>query len=221
MADVPALRVLVTDDHPLFREGLCGALAGAEGIEVVGQAESAAQARERLAAEAVDVLVLDLRLPDEHGIELTRAVVRAHPDTRVLVMTMSENDDDVLAAVRAGARGYLVKGASRDEVIHAVRVAGSGGAVFGGAVADRLSAFLGAVAAAPARQAFPTLTERERDVLDLVARGYANRRISQELVLSEKTVRNYVSTVFAKLGVTDRAAAVVRARNAGFGLTPE
>ena len=160
---------------------------------------------------------MDLNLPDGSGVDATRELLRGHPAARVLVITMSDTDDAVIAAMRAGARGYVVKGAGRDELLHAIRTVASGGAVFSPAVADRLGSWFSGLAARPGRELFPELTDREREVLELLARGYDNPRISRTLVLSDKTVRNHVSTILAKLDATDRADAVMRARRAGLG----
>jgi DNA-binding NarL/FixJ family response regulator len=209
--------VLVVDDHPIFRDGNVAALSGDESLTVVGEAETVADAV-RLATQLhPDVVLMDLNLPDGSGIDATQAVLAAAPEVRVLVMTMSTDDDAVVGAMRAGARGYVVKGAGRADVLQAVRTVAGGGAVFSPAVADRLGGFFGSLGTLPGRTVFPELTEREREVLDLVARGHDNRRIARELVLSEKTVRNHVSNVMAKLDAADRATVVVRARNAGLG----
>ena len=210
-------RVLLVDDHPLFRDGVKAALAGVDDLEVVGEAEDAAGALQQARDLSPDLVLMDVNLPDGSGIDATRAIVQEQPSTRVLVMTMSSDDDAVVAAMRAGARGYVVKGAGRAELLHAVRTAADGSAVFSPQVADRLGAYFASLAALPGKESFPDLTDREREVLDLVARGHDNRRIARELFLSEKTVRNHVSNVFTKLGVEDRAAAVVRARNGGLG----
>ncbi|MGN6612795.1 MAG: LuxR C-terminal-related transcriptional regulator, partial [Angustibacter sp.] len=167
-----------------------------------------------------DVVLMDLNLPDGSGIDATREVVSAQPGVRVLVMTMSDDDDAVVAAMRAGARGYVIKGAGRRDLVQAVTTVAGGGAVFSPSVADRLGAFFTGLAAQPGRELFPQLSDREREVLDLVARGWDNRRIAKELFLSDKTVRNHVSAVFAKLDVADRAEAIARARRAGLGSQP-
>jgi DNA-binding NarL/FixJ family response regulator len=210
-------RVLLVDDHPLFLDGVRAALAGAEDLEVVGVAEDLAGAVAQAEATAPDVVLMDLNLPDGSGIDATAAILARRPEVRVLVMTMSADDDAVVAAMRAGARGYVVKGAGRTDLLQAVRTVANGGAVFSPSVADRLGAFFTGLAAQPAREAFPQLTEREREVLDLLARGYDNRRIARELFLSDKTVRNHVSNVLARLGAVDRTDAVQRARRAGLG----
>jgi DNA-binding NarL/FixJ family response regulator len=210
-------RVLLVDDHPLFLDGVRAALTGAEDLEVVGEAHDVAEAVELAGRLEPDVVLMDLNLPDGSGIDATRAVLREDAGIRVLVMTMSADDDAVVAAIRAGARGYVVKGAGKADLLQAVRTVAAGGAVFSPTVADRLGGFFTGVAAAPAREAFPQLTEREREVLDLVARGYDNRRIARELFLSDKTVRNHVSNIVDKLGAPDRAEAILRARRAGLG----
>ena len=211
------LRVVIVDDHPLFRDGVRTALSGVDDLEVVGEAEDVASALEAVAALRPDVVLMDLNLPDGSGIEATRDLLARDPDVRVLVMTMSTDDDAVVAAMRAGARGYVVKGAGRRDLLESVRTVASGGAVFGREVADRLAAYFSGLAAVPGREAFPQLTDREREVLELLARGLDNRGIARTLVLSDKTVRNHVSNVLAKLEVDSRSEAVLRARNAGLG----
>jgi DNA-binding NarL/FixJ family response regulator len=212
-----SVRVLVVDDHPLFRDGVRTALSGEEDLELVGEAEDVASAVEQVAALTPDVVLMDLNLPDASGIEATRTLMARHPELRVLVMTMSTEDDAVVAAMRAGARGYVVKGAGRRDLVDSVRAVASGGAVFSPEVADRLAGYFTGLAAVPGREVFPQLSEREREVLELLARGHDNRGIARELYLSDKTVRNYVSNLLAKLEVETRSEAVIRARNAGLG----
>ncbi|MBJ7356174.1 response regulator transcription factor [Nocardioides sp.] len=209
--------VLIVDDHPLFIDGVRAAFAGQPDLAVVGEAHDVASALELVAADPPDVVLMDLNLPDGSGIDATRGVLAASPATRVLVITMSDEDDAVVAAMRAGARGYVVKGAGREALLQAVRTVAGGGAVFSPAVADRLGDFFTGLSARPAREVFPQLSEREREVLELVARGYDNRRIARELFLSDKTVRNHVSAVLGKLGGADRSDVIERARRAGMG----
>jgi DNA-binding NarL/FixJ family response regulator len=216
------LRVLLVDDHPLFRAGLRMALDSAEGIEVVAEADDAEHGLALTSELTPDVVMMDLYLPGLSGLEAIRVLVRDHPGVRVLVLTMSEDDDALIASLRAGAKGYMVKGSDREEVLQAVYTVGLGGAAFGPHAADRLTALLTGHGEATNRQAaFPTLTARERQILDLVARGYDNRRIARELTLSDKTVRNHISNLFAKIHAVNRAEAIVRARNAGFGQLPD
>jgi DNA-binding NarL/FixJ family response regulator len=210
-------RVLLVDDHPLFRDGVRAALASADDLEVVGEAEDVAGAVALAAELAPDVVLMDLGLPDGSGIDATRAILAATPSVRVLVMTMTSDDEAVVAAMRAGARGFVVKGSGRADLLRSVRSVADGQAVFGPDVADRLTAYFSSLASLPGRDAFPQLTEREREVLELMARGFDNRRIARELFLSDKTVRNHVSNVMSKLDAEDRAEAVLRARNAGLG----
>ena len=209
------LRVVVADDHPLYREGLVRAIDSVDVMEVVGQASGGAEAAELAARLAPDVVVMDLHMPEVSGIEATRRIAEDSPGVAVLVLTMLEDDDSVFAALRAGARGYVVKGAERADIVRAIEAVAGGEIIFGPAVAERaLAAF---TASEPRRGPFPHLTEREHEVLDLVARGLTNQAIATRLVLSDKTVRNHVSNIFMKLGVGTRASAIVRAREAGLG----
>jgi DNA-binding NarL/FixJ family response regulator len=192
-------------------------LGGADGLSVVGEASDGAEVV-RLAAElGPDVVVMDLQMPGLHGIEATRQILAARPGTAVLVLTMFEDDDTVFAAVAAGACGYLLKGADGADIVTAIRSAAAGQAVFGAALAGRLSRWLAARPAVPAPVPFPQLTERERAILDGVAAGLTNAQIGQRLFLSTKTVANNVSTILAKLQVAERGQAIVRAREAGLG----
>ncbi|AUG80784.1 LuxR family transcriptional regulator [Kitasatospora sp. MMS16-BH015] len=212
------VRVLIVDDHPLFREGLKAALESAEGVSVVGEAETVAVVAEAVAQSRPDVVVMDLTLPDGSGLDATRRMAEQGPAAPpVLMLTMADDDGSLLAALQAGARGYLVKGAGRDEVLHAVRTVAAGGAVFGAEIAGRITALLAGTKLREAGQLFPSLTAREAEVLALVARGFDNHRIARELVVAEKTVRNHVTHIFEKLHVATRAEAVARARDMGLG----
>jgi DNA-binding NarL/FixJ family response regulator len=211
------LRVLIADDHPAFREGLRALLASAEGISIVDAATSGAEAIRLADKHQPDVVLMDLHMPELNGIEGTRQIVQASPHIGVLVLTMFDDDDSVFAAMRAGARGYLLKGAGREELVRAVRAVGSGEAIFGPGVAQRVVAYFAGAADKQPSPAFPQLTDREREVLQLIAAGHSNSDISQRLALSPKTVRNHVSNIFSKLQVADRAQAIVRAREAGLG----
>lgn len=214
--DETALRVLVVDDHPLFRFGLCAALAQRSDIEVVGEAAGGQAAIEAALATEPDVVVMDLHLPDLGGVEATRAITTSRPRIGVLVLTMFDDTESVFNAMRAGARGYLLKGAEPDELVRAVQAVARGEAIFGQSIAAQvLRYFNGLTVSAPTT--FPELTAREREVLELIAAGRSNGDIAQVLSLSNKTVRNHVSIIFGKLRVADRAQAIVRAREAGLG----
>jgi DNA-binding NarL/FixJ family response regulator len=210
------LRIVVADDHPVYRDGLALLLGSVPGVEVVGTAADGAAAVEVVREHLPDVVVMDVQMPVLDGIEATRRIAADAPSVGVVVLTMSEDDGTVFAAVRAGARGYLLKGADQEEVVRAITTVASGGAVFGAALARRIAEFFTAGPAGPGT-AFPQLTAREREVLDLVAAGRSNAQIAAALHLSPKTVRNVVSNVLTKLQVTDRAQAIVRAREAGLG----
>ncbi len=206
-------RVLVADDHPVFRSGLRAIVDSSEDMTVVAEAANGAEAVELAAVHQPDLILMDLHMPVLGGIEATRKVLSQSPEVRVLMLTMIERDDAVMAAMRAGARGYLVKGSDRDEVLRGIRAVAAGDAIFSSGVADRLGALLANEPVAP--RAFPNLTERERQVLEQIARGLTNSEIASKLGISLKTVRNNVSNIFNKLEVSGRAQAVVKARDAG------
>ncbi len=212
----PEITAVVADDHPLFVEGLVTAL-GDRGIRVVATAADGAQAVAAIAAHDPDIVLMDLSMPGMSGLEATRQVVAEHPATAVVVLTMSDDDDSVFAALRAGARGYVLKGAAADDIVRAVTAVARGEAILGAQVSHRVLDTL--AARQPLGPAGPLrhLTDREREVLDLVARGYDNARIARALGLSEKTVRNHVSMVLTKLPAATRAEAVAAARDAGLG----
>jgi DNA-binding NarL/FixJ family response regulator len=210
------LRVLVVDDHPLYREGLAMALSAMPGKTVVGQAGDGEEAIRAVADLSPDVVVMDLHMDGMNGVEATRAITAREPSPAVLVLTMLENDDSVFAAMRAGARGYLLKGSTGAEIGRALDGVANGEVVFSSGIAERVLAFFAGGSRREA-QPFPQLTEREREILDLVARGLTNAAIARKFVISDKTVRNHVSNVFAKLQVAGRAEAVARARDAGLG----
>lgn len=210
------IRVLIADDHPAFRRGLGLMLGDVEDLEMVGEAESGARAIELAQQTTPDVVLMDLRMPDLDGIEATRRISRGAPATAVVVLTMFEDDDSVFAAMRAGALGYLLKGAEQAEILRAIRAAAANEAIFGPEIARRVIAHFTTGAGSTAA-AFPALTEREREVLNLVAAGRGNAAIAHELMISLKTVRNHVSHILTKLQVADRSSAIVKAREAGLG----
>jgi DNA-binding NarL/FixJ family response regulator len=211
------LRILIADDHPVVRDGLRLALQLLPDAEVVGEAATGAQAVEVAASLQPDLVVMDLHMPEVNGIDATRQIVRASPHIAVLVLTMFDDDTSVFAAMRAGARGYLLKGADQDEIARAVRAVAAGEAIFGPAIATKVLGYFAAAHGTHLPPAFPELTDREREVLELVAQGLSNQQITRQLVVSPKTVRNHISNIFAKLQVADRAQAIVRAREAGLG----
>lgn len=214
------LRVLIADDHTLFRYGMQGLLATQPDIEVVGEAAAGEEVLAMAAELRPDVVLMDIKMPGVSGIEATRRILENYPQVRILMVTMFEDDASIFTAMRAGARGYVLKDAAKDDVLSAIRTVGRGGAVFSPGIAARLTDFFTTRPAVP-REAFPTLTEREREMLHLMAQGASNAEISHLLSLSVKTVANYVSNILHKLQVADRKGAVARAREAGLGKEKE
>jgi DNA-binding NarL/FixJ family response regulator len=209
--------VLVADDHPVFRKGLCALLESLDEFEVVGEAADGEQCVAAVVELRPDVVVMDLNMPVLNGVDATRLITTTSPDVAVLVLTMLDADESVFAAMKAGARGYVVKGADTADVVRAIESVANGDAVFGPAIASRVLAHLTSPRRGPEALAFPELTDRERELLGLLARGLSNPEIARRLVISPKTVRNHVTNIFAKLHAVDRADVVRRARAAGLG----
>ncbi len=214
------IRIVVVDDHPLFRIGITSLLETLEGVEVVGAAASVEESVAVVGETSPDVVLMDLDLGEGSGIDATRAILREHPATGILVLTMLGDDESVFAAVRSGARGYLLKTATPQEVERAVHAVAEGSMLLGPDVVKRAVAYLSG-AKSSGGSPFPELTDRENEVLELIARGYDNARIARALVLTNKTVRNYVYGIIGKLGASDRSALIVQAREAGFGHTSD
>ena len=211
------LRILIAEDSAPFRQGLRGLLQSVDSLEVVGEATSGQEAIQLANQLQPDIVLMDLQMPGLNGIEATRQIVYTSPHISILMLTMFEDDESVFAALRAGARGYLLKGALNAEIVRAIQGVASGEAIFGPTIARRLMQYFSAPRPAAPPQAFPELTEREREILDLIAQHHTNVEIADRLSLSPKTVRNHVSNIFAKLQVIDRAQAIIRAREAGLG----
>jgi DNA-binding NarL/FixJ family response regulator len=209
------IRVLIADDHPVFRGGLRTLLDSVPETVVAGEASTGDEAIAQAATHQPDVILMDLHMPGLNGIEATRIILRTSPHIGILVLTMFEDDDSVFAAMLAGASGYLLKGADQSEIVRAITAVSHGEAIFSPSIAGRLTHYFAMLSNASLPQAFPELTEREREVLTLIAQGCNNTEIAGRLVLSPKTVRNHVSNIFNKLQVADRAQAIIRAREAG------
>jgi DNA-binding NarL/FixJ family response regulator len=218
MSSPDAIRVVVVDDHQIVRDGLVALLGALEGMEVVGTAADGKDAVHVVADTTPDVVIMDIQMPELDGIEATRFITGREPAPRVVMLTMNEDDETVLSAVRAGASGYLLKGSSAEEVQNAVRAAAGGGMVFGASLASRVASyFASARPSAQVEEPFPDLTERERSVLDMLAAGKSNDAIARELYVSGKTVRNSVSSIYTKLHAAGRSEAIIKAREAGYG----
>lgn len=211
------LRVLICDDHTMFRDGVRALLHSAADLEYVGEAADGIEAVRQAESLQPDVVLMDVNMPELDGIEATRQILANSPSINVLVLTMFQDDNSVFAAMRAGARGYLLKGARHDEMLRAIRAVGNGEAIFSPAIALRMIDYFSQTRPVAMPQAFSGLSEREREILDLIAQGQKNAEIANRLVLSEKTVRNHVSNIMSKLQVSDRSQAILRAREAGLG----
>lgn len=215
------IRVLIVDDHTLFREGVLAILKGAADVEAVGEAASGQEAVQQAALLSPDVILMDIQMPDMNGIEATQAILKVQPSIGVIMVTMLEDGDFLFAAMRAGARGYVLKGADKQEMLQSIRAVADGQAIFGPAVASKLSDFFREGIITSKRKGlvkvFPELTDREHEILDLIALGKNNGEIASQLHISVKTVSNHISNVFNKLEVADRAQAIVLAKDAGMG----
>jgi DNA-binding NarL/FixJ family response regulator len=211
------IHVLIADDHAVFRWGLRTLLGSEPDMQVVGEAATGKEVLERAAELRPDVILMDIQMPQVNGIEATRRILEANPDVGVVVLTMFEDDESVFSAMRAGARGYVLKGAPPSEILKVVRAVGHGEAHFGPEIAKRLMDFFSAPKPVSPEESFPDLTSREVEILELIAQGHSNAKIAARLYLSPKTVANHLSHIFTKLQVADRAHAIIRAREAGLG----
>lgn len=215
------IQVLIVDDHTLFREGVVAILKGAADIEAVGEAATGQEAIQQAALLSPDVVLMDIQMPDMNGIEATQAILESQPHIGVIMVTMIEDGDFLFAAMRAGVRGYVLKGADKQEMLQSIRAVADGQAIFGPAVANRLSDFFREAQLMSKRErmakVFPELTDREYEILDLIATGISNQEIASRLHITVKTVSNHISNIFNKLEVTDRAQAIVVAKDSGMG----
>jgi DNA-binding NarL/FixJ family response regulator len=211
------MKVMVADDHPVFRDGLRALLDTTDDVQLLAEVATGTAAVASARELQPDVVIMDLHMPELNGVEATRQITAASPHIAVLVLTMFEDDDSVFAAMRAGARGYLLKDALQDEILGAVRAVGRGDVVFGPGIAARVLAYFNTPGLLKPVVPFPELTDREREILQLIAQGHSNDTMARRLFLSDKTIRNHVSNIFSKLQVADRAEAIVRAREAGLG----
>jgi DNA-binding NarL/FixJ family response regulator len=215
------MRILLVEDHPMFRDGLARILESVEGFDVVGEAVTGEEAVQLAQQLKPNIILMDLNLPKMSGIEATKQIIQDQPNIGVLVLTMYDDDSSVFAAMRAGARGYLLKEANRNEIIRAIHAVGDGEAIFSPMIAKRMMYYFEAKSKQVQVDVFPQLTEREREVLDHIARGKNNAGIATALGLNQKTVRNHVSNILSKLHVSDRAHAMIMAREAGLGKDSE
>lgn len=212
------ISVLIADDEPAFRGGLRALLKSAADLALVGDAATGDEAIRRAADLQPDIILMDINMPGVNGIEATRRILTTSPHIGILMLTMFEDDDSMFAAMRAGARGYLLKGALKAEILRAIQAVSSGEIIFGAAIAQRMMRYFAGLRPVEPVSLFPELTDRERELLSLIAQGLNNAEIADRLSLSGKTVRNHITNIFSKLQVVDRAQAIVRAREAGLGV---
>ncbi|MCB9430358.1 MAG: response regulator transcription factor [Ardenticatenaceae bacterium] len=211
------IHLLIVDDSEPFRIGLRALIKATPDMKLAGEAVNGREAITFAERLQPDVILMDLHMPDVNGIEATRQIIHTSPHIAILVLTMVDDDESLFAAMQAGARGYLLKGASKSEILRAIQDVAAGAAIFSSAIASRMMTYFSQIRKQQPAYAFPELTEREREILQLVARHQTNQEIAQQLHLSPKTVRNYTSNIFAKLQVADRAEAIIRAKEAGLG----
>ncbi len=212
-----SIRLYIADDHQLFRDGLRALFLSIDDIDIAGEASDGQTAIDEIAQLQPDVVLMDIQMPGVNGIEATRKISSTSPHIGIIILTMFDDDDSVFAAMRAGARGYILKGADQHEMLRTIRAVSDGEALFGPEIANRLMEFFSGLSPQSPHEVFPELTEREHEVLELIARGSNNQEIADRLVIANKTVRNHVSNIFSKLQVADRAQAIIRAREAGMG----
>ena len=211
------LQVLIVDDHPLFRKGMRALLESMEDMQVAGEAQTGEEAIDFADQLQPDIILMDLQLPGGSGLDATREIVRVSPHVQILVVTLFEDDDSIFAALRAGARGYILKDTDEEEMIRAIRAVGHGEAIFSPSIANQLMEYFSTSRTKIPEEVFPELTNREREILELIAVGESNQDIADRLSISLKTVRNHVSNIYSKLMVADRAQAVIKAREGGLG----
>ncbi|MEH7110498.1 response regulator transcription factor [Bacillus sp. JJ1764] len=215
------LKILIADDHPLFRHGVKTLFLTTEDLEVIGEATSGEEAIQLAQTLEPDVILMDLRMPGCNGIEATREIIKNNPATQILILTMFQDDHSVFAAMRAGAKGYVLKDAEKEELLNAIKTVGNGGAIFSPGIASRMIDYFSIARPAAPKEAFPELSEREREVLYLMADGSTNAAIAAKLTISGKTVSNYVTNILNKLQVADREEAIYLARESRLGNSEE
>ncbi len=214
---MPFIRILIVDDHTLFRDGVRAILKSVTGFKIVGEASTGEEAINKASSLAPNLILMDIQMPDMNGVEATREILKTHPDIGIIILTMLEDDDSLFSALRAGARGYVLKGADKAEMVRSIRAVANGEALFGPAIATRLTKFFNPPEDKARESAFPELTDRELEVLELVANNHNNHEIAEILHITIKTVSNHISNIYNKLQVADRSQAIYKARDAGLG----